>query len=56
MADENTRQISRFLAEHADAEALPLEAEWGLKLDFGRQILPGMEEMDGFYYARMRKY
>ena len=56
MADENNRQISRFLAEHADAEALPLEAEWGLKLDFGRQILPGMEEMDGFYYARMRKY
>ena len=55
LADENNRQISRFMAAHADAEALPLEAEWGRKQDFGRQILPGMEEMDGFYYARMRK-
>ena len=55
LADENNQQISRFMAEHADAEALPLEVEWGRKQNFGRQILPGMEEMDGFYYARMRK-
>jgi 16S rRNA (cytosine967-C5)-methyltransferase len=55
LAEENNRQISRFMSEHADAEALPLEAEWGRKQDFGRQILPGEEEMDGFYYARMRK-
>jgi 16S rRNA (cytosine967-C5)-methyltransferase len=55
LADENNQQISRFMAEHADAEALPLEVEWGRKQGFGRQILPGMEEMDGFYYARIRK-
>jgi len=55
LADENVRQISRFMAEHADAEALPLGAEWGRKQDFGRQILPGEEEMDGFYYARIGK-
>jgi 16S rRNA (cytosine967-C5)-methyltransferase len=55
LADENSQQISRFMAEHADAEALPLHAAWGRKQDFGRQILPGEEEMDGFYYARMRK-
>ena len=55
LADENIRQISRFMAAHADAEALPLGAVWGRKQDFGRQILPGEEEMDGFYYARMRK-
>ena len=55
LADENNRQINRFMAEHADAETLPLETVWGRKLDFGRQILPGEEEMDGFYYARMRK-
>ncbi|MEE8339178.1 MAG: 16S rRNA (cytosine(967)-C(5))-methyltransferase RsmB [Xanthomonadales bacterium] len=55
LADENNRQISRFLAEHADAEVLPLGVKWGRKQDFGRQILPGEEEMDGFYYARMRK-
>ena len=55
LADENDQQISRFLAEHADAETLPLHAAWGRKQDFGRQILPGEEEMDGFYYACMRK-
>ncbi|MEE8496319.1 MAG: 16S rRNA (cytosine(967)-C(5))-methyltransferase RsmB [Xanthomonadales bacterium] len=55
LVDENNRQISRFMAEHADAEPLPLETEWGREQDFGRQILPGEEEMDGFYYARMRK-
>jgi 16S rRNA (cytosine967-C5)-methyltransferase len=55
LADENIRQISRFMATHANAESLPLGAEWGRKQEFGRQILPGKEEMDGFYYARMRK-
>ncbi len=55
LADENSQQISRFVAEHADAEALPLRVQWGRKQEFGRQILPGEEEMDGFYYARMRK-
>jgi 16S rRNA (cytosine967-C5)-methyltransferase len=55
LADENNRQISRFMAKHADAETLPLAADWGRKQDFGRQILPGEEEMDGFYYARIRK-
>jgi 16S rRNA (cytosine967-C5)-methyltransferase len=55
LADENIRQISHFMAAHANAESLPLGAEWGRKQEFGRQILPGKEEMDGFYYARMRK-
>ena len=55
LADENNRQISRFMAKHADAETLPLATDWGRKQDFGRQILPGEEEMDGFYYARIRK-
>ncbi len=55
LADENNRQINRFMELHADAECLKLEVEWGRKLDFGRQILPGEEEMDGFYYARIKK-
>jgi 16S rRNA (cytosine967-C5)-methyltransferase len=55
LADENNRQISRFMELHADAECLQIDVEWGRKLDFGRQILPGEEEMDGFYYARIKK-
>ena len=55
LADENIRQISRFLANHSDARSPLLEASWGRQQDFGRQILPGEEEMDGFYYACIHK-
>jgi 16S rRNA (cytosine967-C5)-methyltransferase len=55
LADENNQQINRFMAKHADAQSPPLEAAWGREQDFGRQILPGEEEMDGFYYACIRK-
>jgi 16S rRNA (cytosine967-C5)-methyltransferase len=49
--DENSRQISDFLAEHPDAaEHVPAVA-WGRADQHGRQILPGMDDMDGFYYA-----
>jgi 16S rRNA (cytosine967-C5)-methyltransferase len=52
---ENVAQVAGFLADTTDAEHLPLEAEWGREVDFGRQILPGDQDMDGFYYARLRK-
>ena len=52
---ENVAQVASFLADTTDAEHLPLEAEWGREVDFGRQILPGDQDMDGFYYARLRK-
>jgi 16S rRNA (cytosine967-C5)-methyltransferase len=52
---ENEARIAPFLAAHADAQALPIAAEWGQALAHGRQILTGAAEMDGFYYARLRK-
>jgi len=55
LAEENIRQISRFVAKHANAQSPVLEAAWGRKQDYGRQILPGEEEMDGFYYACIHK-
>ncbi len=55
LPQENVRQLRRFCAEQADAEHLPIDAEWGLVQEFGRQILPGQEGMDGFYYASLRK-
>lgn len=55
LPEENTKQLSHFLAEHADAEEWPIEAEWGMPAAVGRQILPGMAAMDGFYYGRLRK-
>ncbi|PCJ49431.1 MAG: 16S rRNA (cytosine(967)-C(5))-methyltransferase [Gammaproteobacteria bacterium] len=41
---ENTQQIAKFLHRHSDAK---LKKEW--------QILPGDEQMDGFYYAKLQK-
>ncbi len=55
LSDENNRQIRQFLAHRSDAEVMPLHADWGHSLDHGRQILPGERDMDGFYYARLRK-
>ncbi|TCK16791.1 16S rRNA m(5)C-967 methyltransferase [Thiogranum longum] len=52
---ENTTVVEAFMAEHDDAAELPLEAEWGQPLSVGRQLLPGEQGMDGFYYARLIK-
>ena len=48
---ENSGQIARFLEAHADAAELPIAAAWGRECRHGRQILPGENEMDGFYFA-----
>ncbi|CAM4406659.1 MAG: Ribosomal RNA small subunit methyltransferase B [Legionellaceae bacterium] len=55
MPEENTQTISKFLATHENAEEIPIIADWGIKLNPGRQILPGQDNMDGFYYAVIRK-
>lgn len=55
LKDENSRQIDRFLASHGDAEVSTIDAGWGRADGAGRQILPGESDMDGFYYARLRK-
>ncbi|MEJ2621257.1 MAG: 16S rRNA (cytosine(967)-C(5))-methyltransferase RsmB [Candidatus Thiodiazotropha sp.] len=55
LADENHHQLVRFLAEQADAKAIQLEVEWGEACEVGRQILPGQDGMDGFFYAALVK-
>lgn len=55
MKRENQEQIAGFLRRHADARERPLEVDWGVKVDVGRQILPGQDNMDGFYYACLEK-
>jgi 16S rRNA (cytosine967-C5)-methyltransferase len=53
---ENVAQIAQFLASHSDARELPIVADWGIEQAHGRQILTGMDGMDGFYYARLIKH
>jgi len=55
LQDENSHQIRDFLAEHPDAKEQAIHAAWGREQIHGRQILPGEGDMDGFYYARLRK-
>lgn len=53
--EENALIIKKFLEQHADAKEDKIVAEWGIALEHGRQVLPGMHDMDGFYYARLIK-
>jgi 16S rRNA (cytosine967-C5)-methyltransferase len=56
MHAENDAVISGFLAARPNAaDCQPIDAEWGHATDFGRQILPGEADMDGFYFARIAK-
>lgn len=53
LREENNQQIAAFLARHGDATAEPLAGSQSAGL--GLQILPGENDMDGFYYACLRK-
>ena len=55
LKQENEEQIMEFLAMHADAFEVPIDATWGNAVQRGRQILTGDSEMDGFYYALIKK-
>ena len=55
LRDENERQIRRFLEAHPEADPAEIELACGHGRQGRCQILPGEEEMDGFFYARMLK-
>ena len=52
---ENESIIGSFLTDCTDAAAVRIEAEWGRPAGHGRQILPGDDAMDGFFYAALAK-
>jgi 16S rRNA (cytosine967-C5)-methyltransferase len=54
LPQENTLQIQQFLKDTPDATLHPLRKTETAEKP-GRQILPGEEQMDGFYYARLVK-
>ena len=55
LPQENQQQIHEFLGSHPDAAAIKIKASWGITQQYGRQILPGQNSMDGFYYACIQK-
>lgn len=52
---ENAEQIKAFLDRHNDAQCGHFHVTWGHNVVPGRQILPGEEGMDGFYYCTLIK-
>jgi 16S rRNA (cytosine967-C5)-methyltransferase len=54
LPQENKDQISAFLQRTPDATLVPIEQQPNPS-DVGWQIVPGQENMDGFYYARLVK-
>ena len=54
--DENEGQIAWFIDNHKNCTVNRLNSvQWGHKRPYGRQILPGQQGMDGFYYAKIHK-
>lgn len=57
LQQENSKQINKFLGQTPNAKIIPLEGSFN-KLsnsEVGCQILPGQEQMDGFYYCLLEK-
>lgn len=54
LPDENRLQMQRFLQHQPDASLVPLHSGDTAQHP-GRQILPGEQQMDGFYYCRLLK-
>lgn len=52
---ENEEQMLSFLQRTDNAEEIKIAADWGREQKVGRQILTGDEQMDGFYYALIKK-
>ncbi len=55
LSQENSGQILNFLKQQKDAIEVPIQAQWGVNVAVGRQIMTGGGDMDGFYYACLKK-
>lgn len=55
MPEENESQVTDFIGKNPDAVVQPFSGDWGHAAGAGRQILPGEDGMDGFYFACMSK-
>ena len=56
LPSENQVQIGAFLRTHADALLAAFDHPLALELEFGKQTLPGVHNMDGFYYCLLEKH
>lgn len=55
LPEENDQQIKQFVAVQKDINVIPIAGKWGISCEYGRQILPNSDNMDGFYYSLLEK-
>ncbi len=58
LREENDHQVLSFINQAVQADKateIIIDAQWGVAMPAGRQILPGDQNMDGFYYALLMK-
>ena len=53
--EENENQLASFVNQQNDVISVPIDAKWGHDTGNGRQIFPGENDMDGFFYAMLKK-
>jgi len=53
--DENQNQVQSFLSLNDDAVEIKINADWGEACEYGRQLFPGEQDADGFYYCSIKK-
>lgn len=54
LPNENSQQVAKFLERHQDAKLIPLH-QGDTPQTPGWQLLPGDNNSDGFYYAKLQK-
>ncbi|MCZ6803348.1 MAG: 16S rRNA (cytosine(967)-C(5))-methyltransferase RsmB [Proteobacteria bacterium] len=55
LKQENSDLIKQFISANSDCLLKPIKAKWGIDTGYGRQILTGQDNMDGFFYACLEK-
>lgn len=55
MKAENEEQVKRFVNKHLNCQVMEGDWSFGRKTGYGRQILPGEHNMDGFFYSVLLK-
>jgi 16S rRNA (cytosine967-C5)-methyltransferase len=55
LPQENEQVVAKFCQQQTDAKHLTINADWGIKRDFGRQLFPQANGHDGFFYALLEK-
>ena len=53
--EENQSQVKNFITANDDAVEVKIDGDWGVPCTCGRQLFPGEQDADGFYYCRLKK-